>query len=157
MTKIVQRRCKYCQIIYAHKLSGSRTMGRKYSTNEDYCLECYEIMQTALKERGIVKREKVWEKTDEITYEELLREQAEQREKRKGTMISILTRMCVPLMNNEMTQEVISDRVEIDRKEYSYSFRRDIKTKKLTTEIEIHVAMEKDLIENKIIGYWRDI
>jgi len=155
MTKIVQRRCKYCQVIYGQKLSGF--MREKYSTNEDYCLECYEIMQTALKERGIVKREKVWEKTDEITYEELLREQEKEKERLKGTMFKRLTIMCVPLMNNEMTQEVISDRVEIDRKEYSYSFQRDIKTKKPTTEIEIYVAMEKDLIENKIIGYWRDI
>ena len=156
MTKMAIRRCVHCGMPYNKKLSG-HGYGR-YSTDE-YCPDCSEKVKKAKEEtlsKIPVKRELVWAKTLDYSFEELkeIERQRLEEDEKNGLL---LRRASMSLMNSEMTQMLIHEVIEIENNLYAYRYWKKINSKKKCSEVEVLIAMEKDSITGEELGIWKNI
>ena len=143
------KRCCHCKSTYTYQASGD---GCHKPTNDDtYCPDCKSIILEALMNVPM-KFDRVWEETDEVTYDYLLEKRRIEEEKRsEGNLLPLGRRVYASLFNTKTGEAETNDAFDVDNRQYVAQYwpskREDMK---------IRVLKEKNLLTGEIIGYWRD-
>lgn len=157
-------RCKHCHIMYEWQASGEYCLKTPQEYNDaDYCPECKKAIIDALNAIP-VKNSLVWERVTDISFPEMKAMidgyEEKLREKNKNSMFPLMRRVFAGVYDTVNKVHSVQGQISVDKEidkyhtvkvHYFYSYfpgKED--------EIRITVAMEKDNVNDKIIGYWED-
>lgn len=156
MTSIIYKRCRHCGISYDYQQSGAPQW--RYN-HYHYCQECAETIDKVLE---TIPRKRAMEYVDIVDYDpELIKHHMKKvseklAKDRKTKPFPVGERLCLPTMKLDKDGNIVdyvrNSFVTIDRELFVVGILES------TDEITIvKKAMERDLIEDKIIGPWREL
>ena len=157
--KIVISRCQHCSDVYNYLASGRNSNFSNSKANSEYCHVCQTAINEALSKIPL-KFEKIEVEDSSVDLETLLKWKDEERKEKvnqEGLFKGLsLERVYPGKVKNDFSDSEVSFDVEGREdhkgKHFFVSYWRE--ERKLS---RLYVYMEKDVLSNKIIGYWRDI
>lgn len=156
-------RCKHCCTMYTWQAAGEYNMDfpKEYSSS-DYCPECKKTIVDALSKIP-AKRQLVFVESDEFTpnvmFGLIKKKEEDIIEKNKGSNFPIIRRVFAGMYDSVRGVSSRQDQIIIKKNKngrnvdvcYFYRYFPGYEN-----EMEIKVAMEKDLVSGEILGYWEN-